>query len=322
MIGTVDVEIQAKNPGMPLWPLRAFVGSPSSIRARNVPKRIGKWNIDGVYLAVAYPDGSVKTAACVQTGGVWTGTVEGTGTSGTSKNGYTVFADGTDENGEPVTGYVLGKGDVEILEADGTLNPDAPCYYVHLLSAQADVPKEGDMFPTDGGYAIWQDGEAHALGTSMEQVSAYVDSVVHGDYIEDASGNKVEANLSYTNATGVWHWHLFYYGVEYVLDGTRKNSHYVPANPQEGDLAWDVTYSDGDGWVIVRKSYSNGQWETAEVYTTIDHMDEELVSLDFGDGSVEWEETFVSGKLATQGYVNSKIGDIDAILDAINGEVI
>lgn len=176
MIGTVDVAVQALNPSMPLYPMRAFVSSPTSIRVRNVPKRIGKWAIESVQFVAAYPDGSIKTAQCVLTGGVWVGTIEGTSTSGTSTNGYTIFASGTDENGEPVTGYILGKGDIEILNADGTLNPDAPSYYVHLLSAQADVPKEGDLYPTLSGYMIWQNGQANQLGTPFEEITAYVES--------------------------------------------------------------------------------------------------------------------------------------------------
>jgi len=48
MIGTIDIEIQAKNPNMALWPLRAYVNSPSSLRLRNVPKKIGQWEITSV----------------------------------------------------------------------------------------------------------------------------------------------------------------------------------------------------------------------------------------------------------------------------------
>lgn len=178
MIGTIDVAVEAKSPNLPLFPMRAFVGSPSSIRVRNVPKRVGDWNINRVYVSVIYPDGTIKQADCVQTGGVWVGTVEGTATSGTCENGYTVFADGTDENGNPVTGYVLGKGDVEILEADGTLSPDPARYYVKLLSAEAAEPREGDMYPTEGGYVIWQNGQANLLGTPFDQITSYVESAV------------------------------------------------------------------------------------------------------------------------------------------------
>lgn len=36
--------------------------------------------------------------------------------------------------------------------------------------------KDGWMWPTESGFVIWQDGEAHTLGVSIDQVSAYVDS--------------------------------------------------------------------------------------------------------------------------------------------------
>lgn len=48
MIGTIDVDVQAKFPNMPLDPMMAYVGSPSSIRVRNAPKRIGDWCIRSV----------------------------------------------------------------------------------------------------------------------------------------------------------------------------------------------------------------------------------------------------------------------------------
>lgn len=195
MIGVVDVECQAANPNMPLYPMRAFVGSPSSLRLRNVPKRIGDWCIRSVEFTAVYPDGTVKSASCVLTGGVWVGTIEGTSTSGTSKNGYTIFASGTDENGNAVTGYILGRGDIEILEADGTLAPDPTRYYVKLLSAEAAEPREGDMYPTEGGgYVIWQNGQATQLGTPFEEITAYVDSVISGKV--DLSALNGKADLS------------------------------------------------------------------------------------------------------------------------------
>ena len=56
MIAVVDVSIQAQNPAAPLWPMRAYVGSPSSIRVRNVPKKIGDWCINKVTFVANYPD--------------------------------------------------------------------------------------------------------------------------------------------------------------------------------------------------------------------------------------------------------------------------
>lgn len=65
MIGTISVEIQAANPSMPLFPLRAFINSPTSLRIRNVPKKIGDWSITKVYVSAAYPDNSIQSTECV-----------------------------------------------------------------------------------------------------------------------------------------------------------------------------------------------------------------------------------------------------------------
>jgi len=123
MVGIIDVEIQAANPSMPLFPMRAFEGSPSSIRVRNVPKRIGKWAIEKIYFSATYPDNSNHSIECVLVGGVWVGTIEGCNIIGHVKNGYSIFADGTDENGNVVTDYCLGKGDIQILDARGITEP-------------------------------------------------------------------------------------------------------------------------------------------------------------------------------------------------------
>ena len=99
MIGVVDVKIQAHNPEMPLFPMKAFAGSPSSIRVRNVPSQIGKWKITGVTFSVVYPDGQVVPTDCVSINNIWVGTVPGTQATGRTINGYTIFASGKDENG-------------------------------------------------------------------------------------------------------------------------------------------------------------------------------------------------------------------------------
>jgi len=211
MIGCVDVAIQAQSPNMPLFPMRAFVGSPSSVRLRNVPKKIGKWNLTNVYFVAAYPDGSIKTASCELVGGVWVGTVEGSTLPGTSENGYSVMADGIDEHGNPVVGYVLGKGLIEILDADGSITPGTTVSYVHLLSAEPSAPKDGDLWPTDEQYMIWQDGEAHGLGgmTSAE-VSAFVTATETAytkwqcDPDIEAEYDYAKVEITYLSATGHW----------------------------------------------------------------------------------------------------------------------
>lgn len=180
MIAVINVEITAANPSMPLFPWRAYINSPSSLRIRNVPRRVGNWNIDKVYVTAAYPDNSIKSANCVLVGGIWVCTIAGSTSTGFSQNGYTVFADGKDENGNEVTGYCLGKGDITILEADGTITPGETTYYVHMLSAEPTAPKDGDLWNDDGTWYIYQDGTSYPIGDDsglIQQLSARVDGV-------------------------------------------------------------------------------------------------------------------------------------------------
>lgn len=172
MIAVVDVKIQAENPNMPLFPWRAFVGSPSSIRVRNVPKRIGNWHITKTYVQVSYPDNSLKTIDCVLVGGVYVATVDASNVSGTVTNGYTIFADGIDENNNVVTGYVLGKGDIYILEADSTIASSTTKYSVKLLSSETDLELVGDAYIADDKlYIIDYDGVQKTIGEIPENLS-------------------------------------------------------------------------------------------------------------------------------------------------------
>ena len=48
MIGTYEIKVSAARPNFPLQPMFAFMGSPSSLRILEVPKKIGDWNITSV----------------------------------------------------------------------------------------------------------------------------------------------------------------------------------------------------------------------------------------------------------------------------------
>lgn len=172
MIGTIDVEIQANNPSMPLYPMNAYINSPTSIRIRNVPKKIGQWKITKVYFTATYPDNQIITCECVPVNNVYVGTIEGSQITGKSQNGYTVFADGIDENGNPVNGYILGKGDIYILDADSTLTPTPTTYYLHLTNSDDTELKKGDVFKTEFGFTIVDDGQTELVSKN------HVDSIV------------------------------------------------------------------------------------------------------------------------------------------------
>lgn len=197
MIAIVDVQVQAQNPSLPLFPWRAYVNSPSSLRVRNVPRRVGNWSIDRVYVTAAYPDNSLKTADCVLVGGVWVCTIEGSASPGESQNGYTIYADGVDENGDRVTGYVLGKGCISILETDGTITPGETTYYVHLLSSQPASPKEGDLWQLSGSWYIWQDGTAYPIGDDSGLISQLSSELsTKQDVLADAQISAIDSVVS------------------------------------------------------------------------------------------------------------------------------
>lgn len=157
MITTQEVKVQAQNPSMPLNPFTAFKGSPSSIRVLEVPKKIGIWNITSVQIQVTYPDSHIVSKECVRTGNVWVGTLEGTSSVGSVCKGYHITASGVDEDGNEVLGYVLGVGDVVIMELNGSIYPSESADYIRIFDEQPTNPKKGDAY-LDGIALMVYDG--------------------------------------------------------------------------------------------------------------------------------------------------------------------
>ena len=341
MIGTISIECNAKNPNMPLHPLRAYINSPSSLRITNVPKKIGKWNINKVTIVAIYPDSTSQTAECVLTGDVWVGTIEGSTTAGTLAQGYSIIADGVDENGNDVTGYVLGKGDVVILQSNSTPEPEPSTIFVRLQDDGTGA-EDGDMYPTESGYMIQQNGEAHQLGTSFEQITAYVDSQVsskaeissvptktsdlsndagfitsadiHNDYIEDINGSSISADRSFVTVTqlsGVWQ---LQYGVTTnTLHGQSKtNMSYFPTEPALGDNGFQLTWGihSSEYWTLEVYTY-NSSWSQTGQYDS-EAATSAATELVFPNTSVQeciYEEPRIieTGKLAAQEWVEEQL---------------
>lgn len=149
MIATIDVEIQAANPCMPLYPWRAFKGSSTSLRIRNVPKKIGTWQITAVDIQVEYPDNSIFRKQAKLVGGVWIATLDGSSLSGLVTNGYSIIANGIDEDGNFVSDYILGKGDVEILDSDSIIEAGIDVSVVKLYKSKPSEIKNGDCWFED-----------------------------------------------------------------------------------------------------------------------------------------------------------------------------
>ena len=123
MIGTIDIEINAGHTNLPLSTVYAAVGSPLTIAVNGVPAGEGKAKITAVYLQVVYPDSTGEEVACTQVGDKWIGTLAGSTVVGVVGGGLKVLADGTNEQGSAVVGWVLGFGDLKILSTTATPTP-------------------------------------------------------------------------------------------------------------------------------------------------------------------------------------------------------
>ena len=172
MIGSIDIKVNAARPNLPLAPLFAFQDSPSSLRVMDVPKSIGNWAITSVKVAVEYPDNTTVEKVAVRSGSVWVATLEGSEVAGKVLNGYSVLADGKDEDGNDVTGYVLGKGDVYILENDTELSRLVGKIAVRYMDEIPDVPTKGDLMNSNGELRLF-DGEDWLVISTTEPPPVY-----------------------------------------------------------------------------------------------------------------------------------------------------
>ena len=155
MIGTIDITVNAEHPNVPLSPVFSWRGSASRINVEGVPCLCGSWYVSAVSIAVATPDGNTTTYPCARTcNGIYSATIDGTDTPGKSANGITVTA--KDEDGKD---FVLGRGDLYILDGDAIPAPGDVSWTVRLLSSKPENPKEGDSyFAEDGTLMVYSGG--------------------------------------------------------------------------------------------------------------------------------------------------------------------
>lgn len=191
MIGTIDIKVNAAHPNMPLCPIYAHIGSPSQVRIINVPKAIGKWAVTSVQITANYPDNTSRSVTATLVGGCWSATLPASTSVGQSLMGFKVTASGTDETGAAVTGYVLGKGDVFILNDDSTITIGSTTYYVHLLDVQPTYPKKGDLCLIGGAWKIYNGTEWIAFGGGTGDVrhAEFADMTADLDADESSLGD-------------------------------------------------------------------------------------------------------------------------------------
>lgn len=178
MVATIDIQVTASNPTIPLFPWRVFRKSLSSLRIRNVPKRIGNWSITGVSISATYPDNQITTKDCTLVGGVWICTMPSCDVSGNVSRGYAVIAKGKDESGKDVESYILGRGDIYVIDADIKTNALPKTYSVTLCPNKPDNPTDGDIWLDNGVWYICKDGDTYTLGISKDDVETMLEGYV------------------------------------------------------------------------------------------------------------------------------------------------
>ena len=188
----IDITLQAgKSPTLPLGEISDYVGAPSFFFIRGVPQTVGSWRITSVQVSATHPDNVIASANAVQTGAVWTATLAGSSTPGKVSNGFVITASGVNENGDPVTGYVLGIGDFNVLDRDGTITPGATTYYAHLVDEIPQTPHKGDLANFDGVYKLYN-GEAWiSLGADI--AAQYAEAARLAKVAAETAQGKAEA---------------------------------------------------------------------------------------------------------------------------------
>lgn len=195
MIGTISIKCNAAHPEIALPTIYTHADSPSSIRIIDVPKKIGNWQITSVYVNVIYPDGTTLNKQCVLTGGAWVATIEGNDTVGETKNGFTILANGTDELGNDVSGYVLGVGGVKVIQSNPAVDPEEQYTLLRLYEQEPTELKDGATYIDDGHLAVYADGDVVKCANESDipnMDNYYTKSEVDGELEAKADASELQ----------------------------------------------------------------------------------------------------------------------------------
>ena len=193
MIGSIDIRVNAARPNIPLCDMFAFQGSPSSIRVIDVPRSIGDWEITSVKLVVAYPNNNTVERVATRVGNVWVATVEGCAICGKVEDGYQVMADGIDEQGNTVEGYVLGKGNVFVLENKIDVERLVNKFTVRYLKNLPDVPSIGDLVEFNGVMKLFDGHDWISMGGGGDVYDSTITIEKNGVEVGSFTTNASEA---------------------------------------------------------------------------------------------------------------------------------
>ena len=263
MIRGINIAINAAHPELPLVEATTFVGSPSSVFVRGVPKSCGNWRITAVSVAVTYPDNTTTTRVATESAqGVWVATIPGTATSGRTIGGFRILADGEDENGAAITGYVLGFADFAVFSMLPVPAPGETFYLFRYFDAQPATPKKGDA-AIIGGVLKYYNG---TVWTPFADLSNYytkgetdeaVERVAAYYITSDAQGHAFATHAALVGAST-------YYSGGVARVPTRNDYAVVLADETHSGAEYRYIYAIADG-------ATTGQWEAQYPIETNDY---------------------------------------------------
>lgn len=116
--------------------------------------------------------------------------------AGSVSNGYAVIAKGKDEQGNGTGDYILGRGDISIIDCGVTPTTIPLAYAVTLHPSKPDNPKDGDIWLDGGVWQIYYDGDISALGISKDDVETMLNGYVPAT--RKVNGKSLEDDINLT----------------------------------------------------------------------------------------------------------------------------
>lgn len=166
MIGTMHIRLSAARPNLPLGPYHVFAGSAASFTIVDLPRPLGVRKIESVTLVAKSVAGVTTGYAATRVGSAWGVTVPAGffATSGFVARGIVIEAGGIDDNGAPVTPWILGAADLVVMERDGSIAPGETSHAMHWHDTRPEHPAAGDVAPHDGGVFYFNGSEWVEIG--------------------------------------------------------------------------------------------------------------------------------------------------------------
>lgn len=211
MIGVVTVKVSAGNPRAPLCTVPVFVGSDCTLAVTDVPDRFFGVAVTSVAVAVMNASGSETSVSCTRSGPAWCCTVPAAffDRPGEVRRGVVVSALGVREDGQTEARWILGVGQLDVMEMGCVPAPGVAWQDVHLRDEVPPDPVKGDLAKHGETWKIYT-GEAWeslvaakelASKSAVDAVSAmaaYPMSYVVGGALKDRTINYSVAGGTFT----------------------------------------------------------------------------------------------------------------------------